>query len=103
MALPVAGQNRRAQLSLVNAAPSTYMYNVYHFQPTANLADPVLAARRPLQQESHPLVEGGGVADRAVPARPLVVAQHVAVVLGLKALRILLLLLLLLLRIAEKY
>ena len=57
----------------------------------------MLAARRPLHQESHPFVERGGGADPAVPPRALVEAEHAAVVLGLKALRILLLLLLLIL------
>ena len=52
----------------------------------------MLAARRPLQEEPHALVERGGGADPAVPPRALVEAEHAAVVLGLKALRILLLL-----------
>ena len=49
------------------------------------LADPVLAAGRPLQEEAHPLVERPGLAHRPVPAGPQAVAE-VGVVRRLKAL-----------------
>ena len=55
-------------------------------RPGTYLADPVLAARRPLQQEAHPLVERPGLAHRPVPAGAQPVAQ-VRVVRRLKALR----------------
>ena len=53
--------------------------------PITYLADPVLAAGRPLQEEAHPLVERPGLAHRPVPAGPQAVAQ-VGVVRRLKAL-----------------